>query len=80
MLISREVIFTEDVEKIFGKRPWVSRTDEILAAREEQDKNKSDRHPEAEDVEAEDITPTDDTPTGDSDDKPIPTPPPYRKS
>ena len=80
VLISREVIFTEDVEKIFGKRPWVSRTDEILAAREEQDKNKSDRHPEAEDVEAEDITPTDDTPTGDSDDKPIPTPPPYRKS
>lgn len=35
-LITREVIFTEDVEKIFGKRPWVSRTDEILAAREAQ--------------------------------------------
>ena len=33
MLISREVIFTEDVEKIFGKRPWASRTEEILAAR-----------------------------------------------
>lgn len=33
VLISREVIFTEDVEKIFGKRPWISRTDEILAAR-----------------------------------------------
>lgn len=33
-LISREVIFTEDVEHIFGKRRWVSRTDEILAARE----------------------------------------------
>lgn len=32
-LITREVIFTEDVEKIFGKRPWVSRTDEILAAK-----------------------------------------------
>ncbi len=31
VLISREVIFTEDVEKIFGKRPWTSRTDEILA-------------------------------------------------
>ena len=27
------MIFTEDVEKIFGKRPWVSRTDEILAAK-----------------------------------------------
>ncbi|MCI9607551.1 MAG: ATP-dependent zinc metalloprotease FtsH [Muribaculaceae bacterium] len=33
-LITREVIFTEDVEHIFGKRPWVSRTDEILAAKE----------------------------------------------
>ncbi len=33
-LIQREVIFTEDVEKIFGKRQWVSRTDEILAANE----------------------------------------------
>lgn len=34
VLISREVIFSEDVEKIFGKRPWMSRTDEILAARD----------------------------------------------
>lgn len=31
ILIDREVIFTEDVEKIFGKRPWASRTEEILA-------------------------------------------------
>ena len=34
VLYSREVIFTEDVEKIFGKRKWVSRTDEILAVRQ----------------------------------------------
>ena len=31
LLIDREVIFAEDVENIFGKRPWVSRTEEILA-------------------------------------------------
>ena len=31
VLVTREVIFTEDVEKIFGKRPWASRTDEILS-------------------------------------------------
>ena len=31
LLIDKEVIFAEDVERIFGKRPWVSRTDEILA-------------------------------------------------
>ena len=30
LLIEREVIFAEDVERIFGKRPWVSRSDEIL--------------------------------------------------
>lgn len=34
VLINREVIFSDDVEKIFGKRQWTSRTDEILAARE----------------------------------------------
>ncbi len=46
VLVKREVIFTDDVERIFGKRQWVSRTDEILAARQD-----------AEDVEAEDVTP-----------------------
>ncbi|MBR5689289.1 MAG: cell division protein FtsH, partial [Prevotella sp.] len=30
LLISREVIFAEDVERIFGKRPWVSRSQEII--------------------------------------------------
>lgn len=30
LLMEREVIFAEDVEKIFGKRQWVSRSDEIL--------------------------------------------------
>ena len=31
-LVEREVIFAEDVEKIFGKRPWTSRADELLEA------------------------------------------------
>lgn len=30
LLIEREVIYAEDVERIFGKRPWVSRSQEIL--------------------------------------------------
>lgn len=30
LLIDREVIMAEDVEEIFGKRPWVSRTQELL--------------------------------------------------
>ena len=58
VLVKREVIFTEDVEHIFGKRPWVSRTDEILAARDAAGK--------PQDVEATDITP----PPFDGDDVP----------
>ena len=34
LLIEREVIFAEDVEKIFGKRPWTSRSEEIMAESE----------------------------------------------
>ena len=32
LLVEREVIFADDVEKIFGKRPWQSRADELLEA------------------------------------------------
>ncbi|MFA6779313.1 MAG: ATP-dependent zinc metalloprotease FtsH [Paludibacteraceae bacterium] len=31
ILIEKEVIFAEDLEKIFGKRKWTSRADELLA-------------------------------------------------
>jgi ATP-dependent metalloprotease FtsH len=31
LLIEKEVIFAEDVERIFGKRPWTSRSVEIMA-------------------------------------------------
>ena len=30
LLVEREVIFAEDVERIFGPRPWTSRTEELL--------------------------------------------------
>ncbi|MDE6145367.1 MAG: ATP-dependent zinc metalloprotease FtsH [Muribaculaceae bacterium] len=33
VLMTREVIFTADVEQIFGKRQWASRTDEILISK-----------------------------------------------
>ena len=42
LLIDREVIYAEDVERIFGKRPWVSRTEEILAANAEADRKTND--------------------------------------
>jgi cell division protease FtsH len=32
LLVEREVIFADDVEQIFGKRPWQSRADELLEA------------------------------------------------
>lgn len=50
-LVSREVIFTEDVEKIFGKRPWVSRTEEILAAKSETSQNAESDDPYAADFD-----------------------------
>ena len=30
LLMDKEVIFAEDVEEIFGKRPWASRSEEIM--------------------------------------------------
>ena len=36
LLIEKEVILAEDVEKIFGKRPWVSRSEEIMNKEEGQ--------------------------------------------
>ena len=31
LLVEKEVIFAEDVERIFGKRPWTSRSEEIMS-------------------------------------------------
>jgi cell division protease FtsH len=42
MLMDREVIFAEDVENVFGKRPWVSRSDEIIAENERMDKEREE--------------------------------------
>jgi cell division protease FtsH len=54
LLVEREVIFTADVEDIFGKRQWTSRTDEILALNEhkEADATNADA-PQAEGAEPE---------------------------
>ncbi len=51
VLISREVIYTEDVERIFGKRQWISRTDEIFASRQLAEHKES----QVEDVKAEEV-------------------------
>ncbi len=62
VLLDREVIYSEDVEHIFGKRVWISRSQEILELREKANgKNKENADKEAEaDATTENVT---DTPT-----------------
>lgn len=52
LLIDKEVIFAEDVERIFGKRPWASRSEEIMAAKESKDAAQAEKEL-AEELEAE---------------------------
>lgn len=51
ILIEKEVIFAEDVERIFGKRPWISRAEE-LNAESEQVKENSEEHDSSENQES----------------------------
>jgi cell division protease FtsH len=48
LLEEREVIFAEDVEKIFGKRPWASRTEELMSMNEEKESAESSTEPTVE--------------------------------
>jgi cell division protease FtsH len=42
ILIEKEVIFADDVEKIFGKRPWTSRSEEIFGSNDKSTSNESE--------------------------------------
>ena len=53
LLIVREVIFAEDVEEIFGKRPWASRSEEISANKISEDLKKAEEAAAKEAVESE---------------------------
>jgi cell division protease FtsH len=55
VLIEREVIFAEDLETIFGRRPWTSRTDEILASNAEQAEDGQSADPTDHNKENEEI-------------------------
>ncbi len=46
LLVEQEVIFAEDVEKIFGKRPWESRSDELMRLNDEANKEKESKKDE----------------------------------
>ena len=45
LLVEKEVIFAEDVEQIFGKRPWASRSEEIMNT--ENEKKELEQEPAA---------------------------------
>lgn len=56
LLIEREVIFADDVEQIFGPRPWASRSEEIMSANkssEEQHQLEEKQAERAQEVENE---------------------------
>ncbi|WP_148478404.1 ATP-dependent zinc metalloprotease FtsH [Parabacteroides johnsonii] len=56
VLLEREVIYTEDVEHIFGKRAWVSRSEEILELQEKANGKKAEETKVTEASKQEDDT------------------------
>uniref|UniRef100_UPI0040270293 ATP-dependent zinc metalloprotease FtsH n=1 Tax=Candidatus Limisoma sp. TaxID=3076476 RepID=UPI0040270293 len=63
LLLTREVIFTEDVEHIFGKRKWASRADEIIKANEEKERQRSIAASDADKSETDSLSDPDDSAT-----------------
>lgn len=63
LLLTREVIFTEDVEHIFGKRKWASRADEIIKANEEKERQRSIAAGDADKLETDSLSDPDDSAT-----------------
>ena len=49
VLLEREVIYSEDVEHIFGKRKWLSRSQEILQLQEKANEKAEEEQAKAED-------------------------------
>ena len=75
LLVERESVFTEDVKAILGERQWKSRTDEIMAIKDEVNRN-SDSQTETQPTSA----PTPATPSVDENEDDDPgTPPPFVK-
>ena len=55
-LIKEEVIFTSDVERIFGPRPWTSRTDELFGHKDDGSTVTPPPIDDVDDVDATDVT------------------------
>ncbi len=54
-LITREVIYTDDVKRIFGPRKWTSRTDELFGSREDNKDGGEPTPPPIDDVDATEV-------------------------
>ena len=85
-LMSKEVIYAADVERIFGKRPWKSRTEELQQVAEErrrQAEAASQQQAAAQQQDApaapQDSAPGDDTPLDTSSHSSGDTPPRFNK-
>lgn len=93
-LLTKEVMYSEDLKEIFGERQWRSRTEEIMLLQAERDaareaakaaESKSDVEEEKEnssepqDVVAVEVNPVEETkPQDDNDDSSVATPPPFK--
>ncbi|MBP5260196.1 MAG: AAA family ATPase, partial [Paludibacteraceae bacterium] len=58
-LVDKEVIFTEDVERIFGKRPWTSRMDELMKESRENNGDNAEEAPQNIEEQPKEENPTD---------------------
>ncbi|WP_289754652.1 ATP-dependent zinc metalloprotease FtsH [uncultured Duncaniella sp.] len=93
-LLTKEVMYSEDLKEIFGERQWRSRTEEIMLLQAERDaareaakaaESKSDVEEEKEnssepqDVVAVEVNPVEETkPQDDNNDSSVATPPPFK--
>ena len=44
ILLEKEIIYSHDLEVIFGKRPWISRSDEIFVKKEKEEEGKNENN------------------------------------
>lgn len=78
LLVEKEVIFHDDVEKILGKRKWKSRTDEIIEINKKEEADRKEKQIErASDTKKETLSNESDS--SDDFDDDAGTPPPFTK-
>jgi cell division protease FtsH len=54
LLVEKEVIFADDVERIFGKRPWTSRQEELSRENKKEVENTTEETAIVEDIQNQD--------------------------